>query len=550
MTNSPTAAAGAAKRSHLFTLARLRSWLVAEFPLLLLVLATASLRMVLHDDVSLADEAGYVKTGIGMIHGLHPAWSDFPGYCALYTLGYAATGSATAAYFIGRAIGSAALIGAVWYGTRSFTSRRTAFVVSFLVAALGAPYVWPGVGMFAAALLAVGSVLLVRRPDVRGCAAASVFFWWAATVRLEYWPAAAACSLCTGWYLFQEMRRRRVAPSVAPSAREPSMLWPALSFAVPAALFALRLPIGEGRLWNAFGAHYALANPIRGQSPWTGWQAVLVRDFGSSTSIPGALMAAPVKFLSFVGGNVLRTPLYFGALLLERHGPYLGGLAVSVIAAVLLIAPLGKLAADRISRRRSVAKTGTARPTAIIAAYLPIGVLAVINVGILTVIYPRYHYLILWVPGLAIVAGVGMERALAPSASKVLSQFAVVLVLAPLVASTVFYAAQVPRKPLAETVYEMARLPGHHVLLSGDWGLSAYDSDVTEIDSGPLPGGVLTFSQFLREKNADLVLVGYYLDGGPWSALPGYAAFVSDPAKFGYTRISVGSPLWVRSDRL
>jgi len=195
---------------------------------------------------------------------------------------------------------------------------------------------------------------------------------------------------------------------------------------------------------------------------------------------------------------------------------------------------------------RRTARAPGARRVRMRVAYLPIIVLAVVNIAILIVIFPRDHYIVLWVPVLAVLSGVLAERTFSPKVAANFFTAAMLLVLLPMVASTFYNMARVPEKPLLAAVDAADSLPGHHVLVSQDWGLSVYARDLSETSVGSIAATHVPFAAYARAHNVDMVLIDSDLESADSSVL-GLRDFVVNPRKFGFSPIVPGSQLWVRS---
>lgn len=492
---------------------RKRTSLLIELLLLLAILAIAASQMITLEDLSIADEAGYMRGGLELSPSSYT-------YSYLYALGGLLSSDLVVAHFVGRALGVIVFVLGVWVAGRLLVSPVAALTGALVLTALGSPYVWPGIATFAAGINIAAAAILLKYRDVRWLTLATVLLWIGAASRPEYWPAAALASIIAVWMIRTDVSRRCIPLHVAVAAL-------AVLITVPTFLIAGgAVELGGQRTLVAFGQHYAVAKG--GDAYWVGWEDVLARDFGNVSSAGEAFWAAPDVFAAHVGRNLPRVaPMLRDSLLWGRNTR--PGLALSNSVALATLAGLIAFGAAVAMRRLLHEGASVARERVFALHRWPVYALALLSVPPVLILFPRLHYMQMWIAA-SVLASVVAMGALSARLRIAIALTAASLIGIPLAVSVVHSHAQPSYRENLELVRALQTLPGDHVVattLSPE--LSTYIPNVAMVSPQPTDD---TFEDFLRREEVDVIVADSGLLAGGWSDVPGFVEF--DPAASGF----------------
>jgi hypothetical protein len=170
----------------------------------------------------------------------------------------------------------------------------------------------------------------------------------------------------------------------------------------------IRTPVlSTNRLWAAFGQHYAWGyserNPEWGLDPWLHWQEITRLQFDGAQSLWQAIRANPPAVTAHIAWNLHILPGELN-LVLRPFYPWLEILLWIGLIGLAIAAIPGFL------RRRTGSKIFRASDpsrlsfwTLLIASLLP-------GVFSLLIIRPRAIYMVVFLPAILLIAGLGLDR--------------------------------------------------------------------------------------------------------------------------------------------
>ncbi|PKQ29488.1 MAG: hypothetical protein CVT60_05105 [Actinobacteria bacterium HGW-Actinobacteria-10] len=478
--------------------------------LLVAILAIGASQMATLEDLTVADEAGYLRGGLVLTPRSYS-------YSYLYALAGILSQNLVTTYLIGRSLGVVIFVLGAWFAGRLLGSRVAALTGALLLISLGSPYIWPGIATFAAGVNIAASAILLKWQNARGAAAASVLMWIGAASRPEYWPAAALCTVLAGWTILREAKS---------NAAKPSWVAVLLLAVVPLLLIGGgAIELGGERTWLAFGQHYAVAH--EGDSYWVGWEEIIRRDFGDASNVGSAFAAAPGAVIDHVRINLTRTPAMIRDSLLwgrnTRPGLALSNRSALVLLTALLVAGLATAAAE-VWKGHLHRLSWSFAPLA-----WPVYLIALLSIPPVLILFPRLHYLQTWVAAAILTAVIVMSR-MSARMQLGIAAVAITLVAVPLMVSVVHsYTRPAYRENLA-LVRVLQRLPGKHVAATGlSPELSTYIPNFRMVRPKSTDE---TFQDFLHREDVDVIVADQALLAGAWSDVPGFTDF--DPAAAGF----------------
>ena len=513
---------------------------------LLLIGGYVWLNSATREDIKFWDESLYLERGQTVGFGNQPGWEWNPLYSDIYwllsTLGF----DPIDAYFAGRFLTALFIVLAVYVSIRFFTSVGVAATGALVMASLPVTYVWPGVASPAAACVLLAIAVGWRWRSLGGWVAATTLLWIAAAARAEYvWAALAASAILIIALVFSASRRTvRIGTALGLGA---------VLIGVPLVLsvgYGSPLELGK-RSWEAFSQHYEYRFAVDGDDPWNIDATKVEMDFPGIESIPSAAFSNPTAFTGHIAQNITWAPVT-----LAGHTVGLGGESTSENLQGVLIAGAWGLSflVVLIAFRRRVSHvirgawsliTSRANAGSVVITVLGIGA-SLISVS---VIYPRPHYLVVFVALLVTGSAVLMSRL--AGASKllriptalivVLSAVWSVLHLSTLVAGTHPTPNATSLRVLADT-----RQPSLQ-LLTPERPIAIYAENLQAIEAPQY--GAEDFAAFLDANRVDVIFDGILFRSAPWSDLPGFDQFIDAPESFGFRPISPESSFLVHQAR-
>jgi hypothetical protein len=509
-------------------------------------------RMFISEDLGLSDEGAYFFRGSELANRVGIDFSFGPSYSWLYALATAFTGQdRVAAFFLGRGLGAVVFVLGMYVAFRLAGARRLAAAgLALLLVSLATPFVWPGVGGPSSAVLVLGLVVFFRNPTVVGASIASVLFWVAAAARPEFLTLGFVSTIFVLVFLARDQMGRR---QVRPPLRSVLLGMGALSF-VPFLVLLHGSPFKssitdktqthpiQNRLLEAFAQHFSLRHSRAGESPWLDAPAIFKRTFGLADSIPAALSSNPSAFVGHVGANIRSIPRGLYGALIDGSGQFfflsLVAIGSSVIFFVMLVlglrfwfSTLDEPMSPKTEYARSLWRNQWAP---IVLGFLMIAC----SLGAVVVIYPRSHYLVLWVSlGLVLVA---YSWTKAPDSTYAVMEKSLLVLLIPLLFVSLVLDVDGGRANPHKAAKTISNLPADLKMLGGgDAGaLYIYRPDISRITSPRLRSGE-SFCAYLNRSDASLIWMGDKALSGEkyspaWVVQPGYQSFVRDPSTCGW----------------
>jgi hypothetical protein len=309
----------------------------------------------------------------------------------------------------------------------------------------------------------------------------------------------------------------------------------------------------NGRDWVAFKQHFALGRVTGTQDAWFGTDAVVKEYFPHANSVMSALWENPIEFASHCFANLLAAPaaVFSGVIGIGRPSTLEQLTLILMVGSVAVGFLLSLIIDHRRGTKKFSSLLGSLRSRSLWGSWVLLIVLLIVLVVSVSVVYPRFHYLV--IPGLGLVilasaiqghVGNWQVTRVLPVAL-VMSLFIVFIALTMRGAITrVAYPA-----PLAATLARMAESGNEWRFLGGGQLLPTYLPKLKEItDTQPAPGE--SFSDFIDRNQINSMLKQAPSDAIPWTKAPGFTDFMDDPSAFGFGLAFPGSELLVKDGSL
>jgi hypothetical protein len=255
------------------------------------------------------------------------------------------------------------------------------------------------------------------------------------------------------------------------------------------------LPVGN-RSMMAFGQHFSfnwVAWSGSNLNPWTNWEEILSRNFGSANGIPEAFLHNPSAFLAHITENFRKLLSTSSTLVLPTIFP---AYRLSKIIAAFLIISLFVAYSSNVRNNLVERK----RPLAVIGLFLLPALASAI------VIYPRDHYLFLMSVLMVIFTAVLLARY--PPRQKQADHNQLLLIALLLIALTPYFADQTGAKRsnldtirfieslgISKPVNLLEAEGGYHIYLGDNFHRVAEDDK----NSG--------FGRFLADRSINMIVV-------------------------------------------
>ena len=513
---------------------------------LLLIGGYVWLNSTTREDIKFWDESLYLERGQMVGFGNRPGWEWNPLYSDIYWLLDALGFDPIDAYFAGRFITALLIVIAVYVSIRLFAGLAVAATGALVMASLPVTYVWPGVASPAAACVLLAIAVAWRWRSLGGWVAATTLLWIAAAVRAEYvWAALAASAIFIAALVFAASRRTiRIGTALGLGA---------VLIGVPLVLsagYGSPLELGK-RSWEAFAQHYEYRFAADGDDPWNIDATKVETDFPGIESIPAAAASNPAAFAGHVARNITWAPVT-----LAGHTVGLGGTSTSENLQGVMIAGawgLSFLAVLVVFRRRIPAVFRGIG--SLFASRSNAGSIAITVLGIgaslisVSVIYPRPHYLVVFVA--LFVAGSAVLMSRLANSSKVLRiPMAAIVILSAVwsvfhVSTLVAGTHPTPNATSLRALAEAGQPPLR--LLTPERPIAIYAENLEAIEAPQY--GADDFATFLEANRVDVIYDGILFRSAPWSDLPGFDQFIDAPESFGFRALSPESAFLVRETR-
>lgn len=357
-------------------------------------------------DLQSADETIYLNKGRNLLSG----GLTEPAYGPLYQLWYFAlsrmAGDPIDLYYLNyRALLAGLTLAAYFLLRRLKVAPLAALVIAVYVLNARPPYVWPYPGHFATVcILAFTALALCLRRTAR-LVVMALGLQLAGYTRPELFLSFVLFSLAAAAYLAYSLwrqggRKWRESAPVAASGLSVALLL-VVCFGNPLG--------GSGdhhRSFVAFGQHYAVnrvAATGEDLNPWTNWETILARDFGSAASTSACLRENPRAFLAHLGTNACEVfDRMYGLSRLNASHAKLTKLLVVLAFLVVFGLVLWRGGGDNRRRQeRNIPWPLTLLLACLLAAILPSAIL----------VHPRSHYLLpFWSLGLVMAIAAASRR--------------------------------------------------------------------------------------------------------------------------------------------
>lgn len=507
-----------------------------ELPALLVPLILTALWTLNREDIAFDDEASYLAKGLGQ--SPINSFSDGALYGFLYRLVAIFSSDPTTTYLLGRAVVACTFVFGIWLAIRLIGRPGPAWSVASIMALTPVPHVWPGATVPAAAIMLVCFSLLWRFTGLWVMTVASVGTWIAASMRPEFIWMATAISIWAMYLIVISFRR--------PGRRLSHLLALAITISAPLVLFrTLGWPWAPtDRSWAAFSQHFSLRAARPDENPWYESPVITRRFFGESDSVVSALLVNPSRLLAHVLNNVRDTLPEVVAFAWGWRPQLLSLETVAQIGLVLLVicSLIGLVVALHLRRNNQFIE-GSPPPLSGRSLFYVVLWIGTIAISV-SVIFPRQHYLVSLVGLLSLGTGALLSLKSVSVINRLLMTLTVILVIGASVLTLAELANRlIATKPYAFAAQELSEL-APLTLLSGQAGFDSYVPNLNVVDAG-LPLEDATFEEFLETQRIGAVILTDALRFGPWAELPGYEQFESDPATFGYSRLSPNSYIWL-----
>ena len=496
------------------------------------------------DEVFFYDETAYLARGVKQSLSQSAPFTDGASYSDMYWLLGRFVGDKVSLYFLGRATAAVVFVVCVWLCARIVGQPRIAWVAAVVAAATPAPYVWPSVAAPAAGLLAVSVTIMFRWPGPESCSVAAGLSWLAAASRPEFvWWAVVLSLAAIAWFLLS-LRRVGWLPASGALVVGGVILLPALLIAYHGS------PLDtSNRQWAAFGQHYALRHATDGEDPWTQWQEIVRSSFSNAGSVREAVIENPWAVIAHFGANALDAP---GALLgvlgtTDTPAGLVRELIVLTFGASLLVGLIIAPRASYTNAREMLSALTTRRyrmPLILACLFCLSAVIPIV------VVFPREHYLLVWVAVL-ITAGAFLLHRVVSSRLQWLFPVACTAVLFGFFGHQMLEArSQREAFPAvrAEALRVMQAAPEARLWGRGDWGRygpEVYVPGLVAIESQPLPGE--SIDEFLERNEVSVVLINEQMRAGAFGSPEGLGPFLENPRNWGFREAFAGSGFWLRN---
>lgn len=521
-------------------------WLV-DVVVLVLIGGYVWLNSATREDIKFWDESLYLERGQTLGFSNQPGWEWNPLYSDIYWLLDSLGFDPINAYFAGRYITAMLIVVAVYVSIRMFASRGVAATGALVMASLPVTYVWPGVASPAAACVLLAIAVAWRWRSLPGWVAATALLWFAAAVRAEYVWAALAATVVFAVTLIVTASRRTIRARTA------------LGLGIVLIGVPLVLSVGYGsplelgkRSWEAFSQHYEYRFAVEGDDPWNIDATKVEMDFPGIESIPAAAIGNPTAFAGHVVQNITWAPVT-----LAGHTAGFGGTSTTqnlqglLIAGVWSLSLLVLLIASRsripaVLRGLSSRIVSRSSAGSVVITLLGIGA-SLISVG---VIYPRPHYLVVFVALLVTGSALLLSR-LAGSSKHLRIPMAAIVILSALwvVTHTLTLLTGTHPTPNATSLRVLADMGQPPLrLLTPERPIAIYADSLEAIEEPTF--GAKDFGTFLEDNRVDVIYDGILFRSAPWSALPGFDEFVDAPEDFGFTAVTPDSAFLVQSRQM
>ncbi len=503
--------------------------------LLLGMVYTLNLDSIL--DIRLSDESHYLHRGM-MIPQQIPSAEKSPGYSLWYRMLSFVQPDTARLYFLNYRLMTILPALAVFLTLRVFrVSRLIAFAASavFLFSTSNI-LTWPKISHFTALVLLAGILLsglmrnrILQISTLTGTALAASY------IRPEFFVAyACLCVFLLLWTIGDYLKNRSVRVFV------PLTVILALGLGLA---FWLGVPVASGdRSMVAFGQHYAL-HWVKwtgaAEDPWTTWEVIIEKDFGSIHSPVQALSANPSAFLRHVLENLRVFPGKLLKLFFSSHPRcFRAYLILKLGIAVLALGGLPYLCGGGFRGLKRFLREN------LTSTWLHLTLIGLLSLPVLIsiiLIYARLHYVYLF----GLLSGVGavmlLFRTVGNDKKGSTYIFTAVVATASLIlVHPVADAVAANSQPVLKTVSFLRQLnltePVH--ILEAGGGLGLYVgrnySGVSQTEKER------PFTEFLSRHSINMVVVSPRLSHDVrFRDDPQWRRFVQNPGAFGFLKMDV-----------